>query len=603
MKQEKRDYYVSKEIIEKLTLDYASVDCCVHGKNSLGVTELTVGIEQTGSERGRHDLSILYKTAYISGHTFQLSFDFVDCGAGGLDYGKGEELKLADRRKLYKNNCVLIYDTSEAKDSDTIFFKVNVLADDTGVASELDAVTSKVDIEAVVKGLQDGTVIILPVTKDDKAYEGVVWSKSSEDVFTFHSRYIPTFYTNVTHILNAKVTVPKDFVLYDFFVMNKKVAVDTLGNSWVSLSYDCCLNTLDLLELDNTGKAHMYVLDNFKDIDKQSIYESFMNLNKESIAFETMLRVVEKVQPLSTKWLEDYIVEKIKSREDYYLSDYIDTIVKYVRVVKKSKDKDVERFIDMMLHYGGYAHIDGYVRILKAMKLKDTELAEYVQRIITADKQSNRAGYYAACFISNWKTESFKELEDYIYEGIKTQEIYEPCSSSSFYRKTDEEKQRRGLNTDYDFVTNYMKLLRVKGVNKVDIIKRYALGVAVDSEHFPISVLLARLEEYIRHEEKEDTSEAVALFVQYIVDYDTYGKYAKRYIPEEKQRELGMSYSSYTYYTSVFEPYIETLSEVYIEGKKKEEAKEREERTKRLEAEWAEKRKKRDAEIAARFKE
>jgi hypothetical protein len=298
--------------------------------------------------------------------------------------------------------------------------------------------------------------------------------------------------------------------------------------------------------------------------------------------FDTILRIVEKVQPESTQWLEDYIIEKIKSRPDYYFSDYINVIVKYIRVAKKSKDKDVEKFLDMMLHYGSYAHIDGYVRIIKALKVKDTELAKYIQRVIDLDKEKNEAGIYAFNFIDNWKTESFKELEDYIYEGAKIQQIYEPCSSSMCYNKTDEERQRRGLNTNYDFLKNYMRLLYVKGVDKVNLIKRYALGAANDSLHFPVKRLLSELQDYIGRDKKEELSEIVALFVQYIIEYDRYGEYAKIYIPEEKQREIGMSYSGYSRYTDLFEPYIDVLTKIAADGKKKKSDEEWEERKRKI---------------------
>jgi hypothetical protein len=242
----------------------------------------------------------------------------------------------------------------------------------------------------------------------------------------------------------------------------------------------------------------------------------------------------------------------------------------------------------MMLHYGSYAHIDGYVRIIKALKVKDTELAEYIQRVINLDKEKNEAGIYAFNFIDNWKTESFKELEDYIYDGAKIQQIYEPCSSSMCYNKTDEERQRRGLNTNYDFLKNYMRLLYVKGVDKVNLIKRYALGVANDPLHFPVKILLNDLKDYIGRDKKEDLSEIVALFVQYIIEYDRYGEYAQRFIPEEKQREINMSYSSYTYYTSIFEPYIDVLTKITVDGKKKKSDEEWEERKKQREIEFQE---------------
>jgi hypothetical protein len=512
----------------------------------------------------------------------------VDYGAGGLDYGNSEKMTQVIRRKLLSKNNVLIYDISEEKDKSTEFYKIDVLADDTGVAGEIGTTTTKVDIEKVIKGLNESSVVILPVTKEDNKYEGIVWSNSSEDIFTFHNKYIPTFYTNVSYILNAMVTVPKDFIKYNFYVMNKTIKTDAMGNNWTSLSYDCCLNTLDLLELDNTGKAHMYILDNFKDIDKQSIYESFLHLNKNNMTFETILRIVEKVQPTSTKWLEDYIIEKINASASYRFSDYINIVVKYIRIAKKSKDKDVEKFLDMMLNYGSYSHIDGYVRILKALKVKDAELTEYIQRVIDLDKEKKEAGLYAFNFIDSWKTESFKELEDYIYEGAETQQIYEPCPSSICYNKTDEERQRRGLNTNYDFLKNYMRLLQVKGVDKINLIKRYVLGTENDANHFPIKILLDDLEHYVNHKEKEDLSELIALFVEYIIKYDKYGDYAKYFIPEEKQRELGMGYSSYSRYTDSFEPYIDILSKITADGKKKKSDEEWEERKKQREIEFQE---------------
>lgn len=570
-----RDYYVSKEVIENLVYENSSVECYVQTKENSNIIALTSIVEKTDSEVGRHDLAILYKTATINGHTFQLGFDFVDYGAGGLEYGEDKKITQEDRQKLLNNDNVLIYELSEEKDKSTIFFKVDVLADDTGVLHEIESGTKKVNITAVISGLNDGSMVILPVSKEDCKYAGVFWEKNFENVFRFHNEYMPKCYTDVACILNDKVTVPKDFVLYDFLVMKKQIDIDVKGNKWVSLSYDCCLNTLDLLELDKTGKTHMYILDNFKDIDKHKIYLSFMNLNKEFIDFETLLRVVEKVQPESTKWVEDCIVEKINKS---YLSTYIDVIVKYVRVAKKSKDKDVERFLDMMLHYSSYAHMDGYVRILKALKLKDTELEKYIDSIIAEDKLLNQAGRYVSNFIREWKTESFKVMEDYLYEGIQMQEICELPKDCN--RKTEEEKQRRGLNTDYDFVSNYMSLLRVKGVDKVNLIKRFVKGIEDDSTHFPVRVLLHDLEYYINYEKKEDMNEIIPLFVEYIVKYDTYGDYAKIYLPHDKQRELGFSYSMYTHYTDAFEPYIDVLSKIVVDGKKKKADEEWAERTK-----------------------
>lgn len=570
-----RDYYVSKEVIESLVYENSSVECYIQTKENSNIVALTSIVETTDSEVGRHDLAIIYKNVTIKGHTFQLGFDFVDYGAGGLEYGEGEKITQANRRKLLNNDNVFIYELSEEKDKSTVFFKVEVIADDAGVLYEIESGFEEVNITTVINGLNDGSMIILPVNKEDCKYAGVSWEKNCENVFRFHNEYMPKCYTDVACILNDKVTVPKDFVLYDFLVMKKKVDTDKRGNKWVLLSYDCCLNTLDLLELDNTGKTHMYILDNFKDIDKHEIYNSFMKLNKELVDFETILRVVEKVQPESTKWVEDYIITAVNKS---YLSTYIDIIVKYVRVAKKSKDKDIERFLDMMLHHSGYTHMDGYVRILKALKLTESELEKYIDSIIAEDKLLNQAGRYVSNFIREWKTESFKVMEDYLYEGIQTQDICEPPKDCN--RKTEEEKQRRGLNTDYDFVSNYISLLRVKGVDKVNLLKRFVKGLENDRISFPARVLLRELEQYINYEKKEDMSEIVPMFVEYIVAYDTYGDFAKIYLPNEKQRELGFSYSMYTHYTDAFEPYIDVLSKIVVDGKKKKSDEEWEERRK-----------------------
>lgn len=474
-----RKYYVSKDIIDSL-IEENSVDCYVRTKNNCNVITLLSDIRQTDFEVGRHDLAILYKTLYLKSHTFQLSFDFVDSGDSGYNYSDGEILTQKKRNNLLKQDSVLVYSIIEEKNDDTVFYNVEVLNDDKEELSEMDMNSIIIDMEAIMKGLDNGSFVILPINKENSMYNEVKWSKNSDTVFKFHKNYTPKLYNNITSILNDKVTVPKDFVSYDYFIMNQSVETDNLDNEWISLSYYDSLNTLNLIEMDKTGKTHMYILDNFKDIDKNYIYDSFMKLDKKNISFDSILRVIEKVQPLSTTWFEDYLIDTIK--KTYLSLDNINILVKYVRVSKKSKDRDIERLLDMCLHYN-YYHMDGYVRILKTLKLKEDELKKYIDIIINEDEKNRLMGKVVSNFISNWKSQSFNELEDYLYNGIKTQPIFMFLPSSSFDTKTEEEKQRRGLNTDYDFVENYLSLINVQGVDKENLIKRYIDGIKEDSEH------------------------------------------------------------------------------------------------------------------------
>lgn len=561
-----RNYYVSKEIIDSL-IEEDSVDCYIKTKNNCNVITLSSDIQQTDFKVGRHDLAILYKTMYLKSHTFQLSFDFVDCGDNGYNYSEGEILTQKKRNDFLKKDSVLIYSITEEKDNNTVFYNVEVLDDDTEEQSEIDMNSTIINIDSIMEGLNNGSFVILPINKENSIYNYVKWSKNSNTIFKFHKNYTPKLYDNITSILNDKVTVPKDFVIYDFFVMNKSVETDDLGNEWISLSYYDSLNTLNLIEMDKTGKTHMYILDNFKDIDKNYIYDSFMKLDKDNISFETILRVIEKVQPISTTWFEDYVIEIIK--KDYLSSDKINILVKYVRVSNKSKDRDIERLLDLMLYYKNRYHINGYVRILKALKLKEDKLKKYIDIIISEDKKSKSMGYLVSHFIDNWKSKSFKELEDYLYEGIKTQPICMPYSSFFSHMQTEEERQRRGLNTNYDFVKNYLSLIDVKCVDKENLIKRYIEGIKNDSEHFPSSKLLDKLSNCIHYNEKEDLSKIIPLFIDCIVCYDEECKYAKEYLPEKKLREIfGYSWNVYSRYTDAFEPYIECLYEMVIKNEK-----------------------------------
>lgn len=559
-----RKYYVSKEIIDNLVVEN-SVDCYVKTENNCNVITLLSDIKQTDFEVGKHDLAILYKTMYLKSHTFKLSFDFVDYGEIDV-YSDGEILTQKRRDDLLKQDSVLIYAITEEKDNETVFYNVEVLNDDKEELIKIDINSSIIDINVIMNGLNNGSFVILPINKENSLYDDVKWSKDSNIVFKFHQNYVPKLYDNITSILNDKITVPKDFVVYDFFIMNKLVEIDDLGNEWISLSYYDSLNTLNLIEMDKTGQTHMYILDNFKDIDKTYVYDSFMKLDKENISFDTILRVIEKVQPISTAWFEDYLIETIKKSD--LSSDYINILVKYVRVSKKSKDRDIERLLNLCLYYKNSYRIDGYVRILKALKLKEAELKKYIDFIIDEDKKNKLMGNLAYEFIYNWQSKSFEELENYLYDGIKTQPICMPYSSCM---QTEEEKQKRGLNTDYDFVKNYLSLIYVKGVDKENLVKRYIEGIKDDSQHFPSSKLLYRLSNYIDYNEKDDLSKIIPLFIDCIICYDAECKYAKEYLPEKTLKEIFKnSWHIYSRcrYTDDFEPYIDSLYELVIKKEK-----------------------------------
>lgn len=561
-----RTYYVSQDIIDTLICQEDSIDCYVESKKGCEVITLQSFIEKTDSEVGRHDLAILYKRLYLKNHTFQLGLDFVDYGAGGLNYAdENDEIKIS-RNDLLKDNSVIIYGLDEKDDTNTIFFEVEVEFDDIEEQQEIKTKSTSIDIELIKRQISNGDLIILPIKKETNEYNGIFFERDSDVRFTFHERYVPTLYSRIEHVLSDKVSVPKDFTLYEFFIMKKDIETDKLGNSWIILSYKCSLSSLDLIELDTTGKTHMYILDNFKDVDKNSIYESFMKLDKEKISYDTMIRIIEKVHPSSTKWFEDLIIDRIKG--NYICSETMSTIVKYIRVSKKSKDRDIAKFLNMMLNHSGSCYIDGYVRILKALNLKDDELKKYVDIIIEKDKERESMGGIASDFILFWNNKTFKDIEDYLYLGMQTQDIHPPCGSSSLFDDIEEKRNRKGLNTDYDFVKSYLRLIRAKSIDKVELIKRYMQGIEMDNSHFKYEKLLDSLHSYISSNDKGDLSDIVPLFVDCIVKYDKYGEFAKKYLPQEKLKKVSSYFSSFSYYREEFEPYVDTLFEVVTVGQK-----------------------------------
>lgn len=558
-----RKYYISDNIANQMTQENAAIECIMQDKEFSATIYLSVNVEETGNERARHGLAILYKTATISNYNFQLLFNMVDYGTSGYDFGNQLKINSVQLDELLKEDVVLLYDESE-KDSDTIiFYETSVLVENGEVTIDIsNTTTNRLNINEVTKALEENSMVILPVMKNTHLYDNIGWSTNSKCIYRFHENYMPIVYNDIAKVLKDRVVVPKDFIEYEYFIMNKKNETDALNNTWVSLSYLDCINAMDLLELDNTGKTHMYVLDNYKDVDKKVVYDSFINLELSNIALDTSIRVIEIIQPESTKWFEDHILSAISKDKSYHFSDYINPIVKYVRASKKSKDRNINQFLNMMLDKG---RIDGYARILKALKLSNEELLPYLERLITLDKESSSAGYHVISFIREWKTESFDILEDYIFEGIKTQDIYKSTLDNYNNRKV-------GLNSLFDYSRNFLYLLDIKCVNKKTLIERFLEGVKEDLTHFLIKPLLKKIKTNILNPEWKAI---IPQFAQCVIDYDSECEYVLYFLSKEKIEEvkkfmyISSSYNSYSYYTPEFEQYSDAFINMLREKNKR----------------------------------